>query len=80
MKSTFHPLEIDMPKRLTPSMAALQCFEAAARHLSCTRAAEELHLTQSAVSKQVAQLEEMLRHSLFIEYACRRALPEPSIV
>ena len=69
-----------MPKRLTPSMAALQCFEAAARHLSCTRAAEELHLTQSAVSKQVARLEEMLRHSLFIEYACRRALPEPSIV
>jgi len=54
-----------MPKRLTPSMAALQCFEAAARHLSFTRAAEELHLTQSAVSKQVAQLEEMLRHDLF---------------
>jgi LysR family glycine cleavage system transcriptional activator len=54
-----------MSKRLTPSMAALQCFEAAARHLSFTRAAEELHLTQSAVSKQVAQLEEMLRHHLF---------------
>lgn len=54
-----------MPKRLAPSIAALQCFEAAARHLSFTRAAEELHLTQSAVSKQVAQLEEMLRHPLF---------------
>lgn len=52
-------------KRLTPSMTALQCFEAAARHLSFTRAAEELHLTQSAVSKQVAQLEEMLCHNLF---------------
>ena len=50
-----------MSKRLVPSMTALQCFEAAARHLSFTRAAEELHLTQSAVSKQVAQLEEMLR-------------------
>jgi DNA-binding MarR family transcriptional regulator len=33
--------------------------------LSFTRAAEELHLTQSAVSKQVAQLEDMLSHSLF---------------
>jgi DNA-binding transcriptional LysR family regulator len=64
MKSTFHPLESDMPKRLTPSMAAVQCFEAAARHLSLTRAVEELYLTQSAVSKQVAQLEEMLRHPL----------------
>ena len=54
-----------MSKRLVPSMAALQCFEAAARHLSFTRAAQELHLTQSAVSKQVAQLEEMLCHNLF---------------
>ncbi|WP_437881842.1 transcriptional regulator GcvA [Pseudomonas sp. LRF_L74] len=54
-----------MSKRLMPSMTALQCFEAAARHLSFTRAAEELHLTQSAVSKQVAQLEEMLCHHLF---------------
>lgn len=54
-----------MSKRLMPSMAALQCFEAVARHLSFTRAAEELHLTQSAVSKQVAQLEQMLQHLLF---------------
>jgi LysR family glycine cleavage system transcriptional activator len=54
-----------MSRRLTPSMTALQCFEAAARHLSFTRAAQELHLTQSAVSKQVAQLEQMLRHPLF---------------
>lgn len=54
-----------MSKRLMPSMTALQCFEAVARHLSFTRAAEELHLTQSAVSKQVAQLEEMLQHLLF---------------
>ena len=46
-------------------MAALQCFEAVARHLSITRAAEELHLTQSAVSKQVAQLELMLERELF---------------
>jgi DNA-binding transcriptional LysR family regulator len=54
-----------MSKRLMPSTTALQCFEAAARHLSFTRAAQELHLTQSAVSKQVAQLEDMLAHPLF---------------
>lgn len=55
-------------------MTALQCFEAAARHLSFTRAAEELHLTQSAVSKQVAQLEEMLRHHLFLRIRRRLQL------
>ncbi|QXI33669.1 LysR family transcriptional regulator [Pseudomonas promysalinigenes] len=63
-----------MSKRLVPSMTALQCFEAAARHLSFTRAAEELHLTQSAVSKQVAQLEEMLRHHLFLRIRRRLQL------
>ncbi len=47
-------------KRYLPSIAALQCFEAVTRHLSFTRAAEELNLTQSAVSKQVAQLEDLL--------------------
>ena len=52
-------------KRHLPSITALQCFEAATRHLSFTRAAEELNLTQSAVSKQVAQLEELLQHLLF---------------
>jgi DNA-binding transcriptional LysR family regulator len=52
-------------KRHLPSITALQCFEAVTRHLSFTRAAEELNLTQSAVSKQVAQLEELLQHLLF---------------
>ncbi len=66
--------EIAMSKRLVPSMTALQCFEAAARHLSFTRAAEELHLTQSAVSKQVAQLEEMLHHHLFLRIRRRLQL------
>ena len=44
---------------------AFRAFEASARHLSFTRAAQELNLTQSAVSKQVAQLEELLQHLLF---------------
>ncbi len=63
-----------MSKRLTPTMAALQCFEATARHLSFTRAADELHLTQSAVSKQVAHLEEMLHHRLFLRIRRRLQL------
>ena len=51
--------------RKYPSTTALQCFETAARHLSFTNAAQEMHMTQSAISKQVAQLEEMLKISLF---------------
>lgn len=51
--------------RRYPSTTSLQCFETAARHLSFTNAAQEMHMTQSAISKQVAQLEEMLNLSLF---------------
>lgn len=54
-----------MTRRHLPTLSAMQCFESAARHLSFTRAAEELNLTQSAVSKQVAQLEVILEHPLF---------------
>jgi len=43
----------------------LQVFEAVARHLGFTRAAEELHLTQPAVSMQVKQLEEHVGLPLF---------------
>jgi LysR family transcriptional regulator of beta-lactamase len=44
---------------------ALRAFEAAARHLSFTRAARELCVTQGAVSHQVAQLERMVGAPLF---------------
>ncbi len=47
------------------TMRQLQVFEAVARHLSFTRAAEELHLTQPAVSMQVKQLELMVNLPLF---------------
>ena len=40
-----------------PPLAQLEAFEAAARHLSFTKAADELALTQSAVSRQIAALE-----------------------
>ncbi len=48
-----------------PPLNPLHAFEAAARHGSFTRAAEELQVTQSAVSRQVAVLEGFLRQRLF---------------
>jgi DNA-binding transcriptional LysR family regulator len=48
-----------------PPLDLLLAFEAAARHLSFTRAAEELHITQSAVSRQIQALEESLAGRLF---------------
>lgn len=53
-------------RRHTPPTGALQAFEACARHLSVSRAAEELHLTQSAVSRQLAGLEASLGVRLFL--------------
>lgn len=53
-----------MAERLPP-LSALRTFEAAARHLSFTRAAEELHVTQAAVSHQIRTLEEHLGVLLF---------------
>jgi len=48
-----------------PSLDLLTGFEAAARHLSFTKAGEELFLTQSAVSRQIKDLEEQLGVALF---------------
>lgn len=48
-----------------PSLDLLQGFEAAARLLSFTRAGDELHLTQSAVSRQMQELEAQLGVKLF---------------
>ena len=52
-------------KRPLPSLDALKVFEAAARHLSFTLAAEELFITKGAVSYQVRKLEESLDCALF---------------
>ncbi|MTH33937.1 LysR family transcriptional regulator [Paracoccus limosus] len=49
-----------------PPLAALRAFEAVARHLSFTRAAEELGMTQAAVSYQIRLLEERLGTPLFL--------------
>ena len=48
-----------------PSLELLKGFEAAARLLSFTKAGEELHLTQSAVSRQIQDLEQQLGVPLF---------------
>jgi LysR family glycine cleavage system transcriptional activator len=52
-------------RRKIPSLQALACFDAAARHESYTRAAQELALTQSAVSRQISALEQYLGQALF---------------
>ncbi len=51
--------------RPLPPLNSLRAFEAAARHLSFTKAAEELNVTPGAVSHQVKALEEMLNVPLF---------------
>jgi LysR family glycine cleavage system transcriptional activator len=49
-----------------PSLNGLRAFEAAARHLSFTKAAEELNVTQTAISHQIKRLEEELGLRLFV--------------
>ena len=52
-------------RRNLPPLNSLKAFEAAARHLSFTRAADELCVTQGAISKQIKILEDFLRQALF---------------
>ena len=49
-----------------PSLNGLRAFEVAARHLSFTRAAAELNVTQTAISHQIRRLEEQLGIRLFL--------------
>ncbi|WP_083805714.1 LysR substrate-binding domain-containing protein [Roseobacter sp. SK209-2-6] len=55
--------------RSFPPLIWLRAFEATARHLSFTHAAQELNLTQAAVSKQVKLLESYLKAPLFVRHA-----------
>lgn len=52
-------------RRKIPSSTALQAFDAAARHGNFARAAEELCLTEGAISRQIARLESLLNCRLF---------------
>ncbi len=62
-----------MSRRLPP-LSALRAFEAVARRLSFTRAAEELHVTPAAVSQQVRLLEDQLGALLFLRSRRRVSL------
>ncbi|WP_178120897.1 transcriptional regulator GcvA [Pseudomonas atagonensis] len=64
-----------MASRL-PSLNGLRAFEAAARHMSFTQAAEELNVTQTAISHQIRRLEEELGVSLFLRLKDGLALSE----
>ena len=59
-----------------PPLAAVRAFEAAARHLSFTRAAAELGMTQAAVSYQIRLLEERLGVALFLRQPQQVVLTE----
>ena len=63
-------------RRKIPSIEALIAFEAAARHQSFTRSADELALTQSAVGRQIASLEEYLGVPLFNRVKKRLSLTD----
>ncbi len=63
-------------RRRIPGLELLVAFETAARHQSFTRAAEELSLTQSAVCRQIASLEDYLGVRLFNRIKKRVTLSE----
>jgi len=63
-------------RRILPSLTALQFFDAAVRHMSFTRAAHELNVTQSAVSRQIRQLEDYIGRPLFQRIKQRLILTE----
>lgn len=75
---------MDARRRLIPDIVTLQAFECAARHGNFTRAAEELNLTQSAISRQISELEaqtgmllfERIRRRVVLSDAGRKFLPD----
>lgn len=69
-----------MVRRTLPPLTTLRAFEAAARLLSFKEAAEELRVTQSAISHQVASLERSLGKPLFVRLPGRVELSEEGTV
>lgn len=63
-------------RRKLPPLPAIRSFEAAARHRSFTLAADELNVTQGAVSLQVRKLEEFLGKKLFLRLTRRVELTD----
>src|SRR5438445_8723793 len=69
-----------IPRQDLPALDLLRSFEAAARHLSFTLAAHELFLTQSAVSRQIQQVEASLGVPLFERRHRSLALTQAGLV
>lgn len=67
-------------RRYLPSLAALHAFEAAARFMNFTRAAEDVGLTQSGISRQIKNLEDFLGVTLFHRAGPRLILTEVGAV
>lgn len=65
-----------MPSPELPPLNWLRAFEAAARHLSFTAAAQELNLTQSAISQHVRSLESFLGKPMFVRHTRALSLTE----
>ncbi|MEF1308233.1 LysR family transcriptional regulator, partial [Vibrio owensii] len=59
-----------------PPLRAVHCFESVARNLSFSLAAEELNVTQSAVSHQIRILEDYLGEALFIRQGRKLSLSD----
>ncbi|NRQ17440.1 LysR substrate-binding domain-containing protein [Ensifer sesbaniae] len=63
-------------RRFLPSLSALHAFDASVRHLNFTRAAEDIGITQSGISRQIRNLESFLGLSLFERSGPRLILTE----
>lgn len=68
MKTTMSSPSAAIPRTRPISMNYLRAFDAVARHLNFRMAAEELALTQSAVSRQIQSLEHEVGTALFLRH------------
>jgi LysR family transcriptional regulator, glycine cleavage system transcriptional activator len=66
-------------RRVCPSLLELQAFDTVARHLNFSRAATELYITQSAVSRQIGSLEKFVGTPLFRRLGRRIELSEAGL-
>ena len=80
MPATNAKAPVPASRRDLPPLELLRSFEAAARHLSFTKAAGELFLTQSAISRQIQQMESHLGTPLFERRHRSLALTGPGLV
>jgi LysR family transcriptional regulator, glycine cleavage system transcriptional activator len=67
-------------RRNLPPLLAVRAFDAAARHMSFSLAGEELHVTQSAISRQIKVLEEALGYPLFVRSIRRVTLTPQGVL